>query len=313
LHTDTFVYWNGDAAAPDSRLRSFMVEPELVQAVALKAGAKAEAHRLGYEMSEDALTWNVFVSLAIAGQLREAAHILTGRRLSREPTLYLWGKLIDPTTRHFKTFEPLDRVRSYLENGIAHFLTEPDIMLVVEGEMLICIEAKFGSGNPLAYEAAARIDVPKAKFGGGGNKKPTSRNGLIERYFKRARKPETAAAIRPQSMTDTLHSQLFRNVVFASEMADKEWHVVNLVCDSARIRQDNSRYAFSNPTPHVCNYLAPDVRHCFTYRTWEQLYRTVIQDNPRLATLKSYFEGKSAHYRQAFDLKSAPLLQAGSP
>ena len=31
------------------------------------------------------------------------------------------------------------------------------------------------------------------------------------------------------SMAPTLHSQLFRNIVLASEMAEKDWHVVNLV------------------------------------------------------------------------------------
>jgi hypothetical protein len=51
-------------------------------------------------------------------------------------------------------------------------VTEPDIMLVVPGELLICIEAKFGSGNPLAHPGQ---NAP-------GNK-PTDLDGLIARYL----------------------------------------------------------------------------------------------------------------------------------
>ena len=48
---------------------------------------KVESHRLGYEMSEDALSWNVFVSLSVAGKLRQTAEFLTGRKLLAEPLL----------------------------------------------------------------------------------------------------------------------------------------------------------------------------------------------------------------------------------
>jgi hypothetical protein len=57
LHTKTFVYWNGPGREDDARLRNFMVRPELARAIALGKGMKAESHRLGYEMSEDALSW----------------------------------------------------------------------------------------------------------------------------------------------------------------------------------------------------------------------------------------------------------------
>lgn len=52
-------------------MRNFIVAQDLVRSVALRKGMKAESHRLGHEMSEDALSWNVFVSLAMAGKLRE--------------------------------------------------------------------------------------------------------------------------------------------------------------------------------------------------------------------------------------------------
>jgi hypothetical protein len=69
IHSDTFVYWNGPGRDEEARLRNFIVRHDLVRAIALPKGMKVEAHRLGYEMSEDALSWNVFESLAMAGKL----------------------------------------------------------------------------------------------------------------------------------------------------------------------------------------------------------------------------------------------------
>jgi hypothetical protein len=92
----------------------------------------------------------------VASKLKDAGEWLTGRSLSGEPELYLWGQRIDVKGRERGMYEPLRRVRAALESGIARFGTEPDIMLVVKGEMVICIEAKFGSGNPLAYAKRGR-------------------------------------------------------------------------------------------------------------------------------------------------------------
>jgi hypothetical protein len=293
LHSGTFVYWNGDDRREDSRLRNFIVEQHLATEIALKPGPglKAESHRLGYEMSEDALSWNVFVSLAVAGQLKNAAEWLTGRSLSGEPELYLWGQRIDVKNRDRGIYEPLRRVRAALENGIAHFGTEPDIMLVVKREMVICIEAKFGSGNPLAYDG----DVKNGE-------KPTSRAGLLETYLGASTSASTRVVIRHENMAPRLHSQLFRNIVFASEMAEKDWHVVNLVSKTQMSAKDNERYSFADPTADVRSYLNADTQSFFTYRTWEDLYAAVIKDVPALAELGLYMRGKSAHYRPAFDL-----------
>jgi hypothetical protein len=288
LHSGTFVYWNGDARVEDARLRNFIVKQDLVAEIALN---KAESHRLGYEMSEDALSWNVFVSLAVAGRLKDAGEWLAGRRLSGEPELYLWGQPIDAKPSERVIYEPLRRVRAALESGIARFGTEPDIMLVVKGEMVICIEAKFGSGNPLAYDAEVKE-----------GEKPTSRTDLFEQYRGKSRKASTKAAIHSESMAPALHSQLFRNIVFASEMAEKDWHVVNLVRSTDPGTKDTERYSFADPSVDVKSYLSPDSQSCFTYRTWEGLYASVIKDTPELAELGLYMRGKSAHYRPAFDL-----------
>jgi hypothetical protein len=292
LHLGTFVYWNGPDTQKESQLRNVMVERELATEIALEPGAKAETGRLGNEMSEDALSWNVFASLAVADKLRDAANLLTGRDLTTEPDLYLWGKRVDIRGRRRGRFEPLWNVREHLETGIHSFNTEPDIMLVVEGEIVICIEAKFGSGNSLAHEG-------KIKDG----EKPASRVGLLTRYLGSAEKDRTKAIIRPECIGPKLHTQLFRNIIFASEMADKNWHVVNLVSRTQHQgKKDRARSSFADPTDDVCSYLSPDSQACFTYRTWEDLYTVLVKDTPALAELGLYMRGKSAHYRPAFNL-----------
>jgi hypothetical protein len=290
LHSNTFVYRNDDNQE-DARLRNFIVEKGLATKIPLKRGVKAEAHRLGYEMSEDALSWNVFVSLALLGRLKQAGEFLTGRSLSAEPTLYLWGNRIDPVGGEFGIYPPLKKAREYLEAGINGFGTEPDIMLVVKDEIVICIEAKFGSGNPLAHEGQVMV-----------GEKPMSRAGLLARYLIAAEKTRRQGTIRPDQIGYRLHSQLFRNIVFASEMAETEWHVVNLVSRTQQNQQDSSRCSFADPTDDILGYLSPDSQSRFTYRTWEDLYSVVIKESPELAELGIYLRGKSAHYRPAFDL-----------
>jgi hypothetical protein len=269
-----------------------MVRQDMANEIALESGAKAESHRLGYEMSEDALSWNVFVSLAEAGKLKDAAYFLTRRTLTVEPDLYLWGKRIDIHDAERGTFEPLTRVRRLLEASVRNFNTEPDIMLVVGGEIVICIEAKFGSGNSLAHEALIRE-----------GDKPTSRAGLVERYLGMSEKPSTRSAIQSGSIGTRLHSQLFRNIVFASEMAVKEWHVVNLVSRTQhKLGKDSARTSFADPTSDVLSYLSPESQSRFTYRTWEDLYAKVIRDEAELTNLTNYMLNKSAHFKRSFEL-----------
>jgi hypothetical protein len=292
LHSGTFVYWNGQGLEDEARLRNFIILPDLVRAIALPKGMKAEAHRLGYEMSEDALSWNVFVSLAAAGKLRDVGQFLTGRSLRSEPHLYLWGRRIDLVHGDHGPYSALLKVRDRLERGIHTFVTEPDIMLIAEGEMVISIEAKFGSANPLAYEG-------KDKEG----QKPTSRVGLLTRYLGSNTSDLTKQIVRRNQIGASLHSQLFRNVVFASEMAGKvPWHVTNLVSSTQRRARNDARNSFADPTEAVRSYLRPDWQHCFTYRTWEGMHAALIRDNADLGGLNSYLRGKSAHYRRAFDL-----------
>ena len=301
LHSNTFVYWNGagEAGNTTARLRNFVVRPDLAAKIALGSVAKAENYRLGYELSEDALTWNVFVAIAEAGKLRGAAEFLTGRAVDAEPALYLWGELIDVRGRRRGVFNRLDVARDLLERDIRRFRTEPDVMLVIDDRLVVCIEAKFGSGNPLAFDATVE-----------GGSKPMDRDGLLARYLDRSG-PLTRAVIDRNQVGPRMHSQLFRNVVFAAEMANSaDWHVVNLVSSTQWQRQTRSElrhHSYQDPTQDVVAYLKPGYENRFSFRTWEGLYQRVIRTDGEFAHLAAYMESKSAHYRRAFSLESAPV------
>jgi hypothetical protein len=172
-------------------------------------------------------------------------------------------------------------------------------MLVVDDQLLMCIEAKFCSGNPLAH---AR-EVAKGE-------KPTDRAGLLAKYYKNAG-TESRKAINPGAIGEVLHSQLFRNVVFASEMAPQvggrtAWHVVNLVSSTqATGRKESPEYSFLNAEQNVRSYLDDAHQDRFSSRTWEDLHHDLIRDDPDLADLNAYMSGKSAHFLPAFKLNQA--------
>ena len=293
LHSKTFAYYNVNHNLGDAQLRNFIVRRDLATEVAVGSKQKAESHRLGYEMSEDALSWNVFVSLADAGKLRSTTALLIGRDIGEEPDLYLWGIRVDVRGgASGSPYRPLDLTRANLERDIARFKTEPDIMLVLNGRIVICIEAKFGSGNPLA-------GLGRSKSG----EKPTDRDGLLGRYFYRASE-RTQSAIDRNGIGEIFHSQLFRNVVFASEMANgSDWYVVNLMSDTQRkLGKTTDKYSFDDPRPHVRSYLRGDFGERFHFRTWEELYRGLVRNTDGLGRLDAYIRTKSAHYERAFDV-----------
>lgn len=296
LHAGTFVYWNGMENEVAARLRNIQMRPDLAKKFVEGKTGKVESGRLGYEMSEDALSWNVFVGLKEGGGLGKAVSHLCGAMPSREPDLYLWGFGIVDRAEPPRTFSPLDEVRGCLEEGIRKFVTEPDIMLVVPGELLVCIEAKFGSGNPLAH--------PGKNAEG---EKPTDVDGLLDRYL--SPKAEAArSAIDRAEVKAPLHTQLFRNVVFASEMAAlagiRDWRVVNLVgktlWEAKKVKKQSAGYSLEDPTPEVKRYLRAGHHHRFSFRSWEGLFGDVLKNIPAVA---SYVASKSAHFRPAFNLK----------
>ena len=94
---------------------------------------------------------------------------LTHRDTNGDVELYLWGRRIR-LGKKVEPYLPLQKVRKELEKGIG-IQTEPDIMLVVPGKLLICIEAKFGSD----HTAANGKDVPVGQ-------KPKKPDSIISRY-----------------------------------------------------------------------------------------------------------------------------------
>ena len=143
--------------------------------------------------------------------------------------------------------------------------------------------------------------------------KPKTREGIIQRYFDKC--PDARKLIDRQALTKgVLHSQLFRNVIFAAWMAQqegKEWHVVNLISKTqwfGRERTPQRDYDFNDPTNSIADYLYPDFHDHFTFYTWEELYREIIEGQPNLEDLAIYLRGKTAHLKPAFDILSAALL-----
>jgi nicotinamidase-related amidase len=117
----------------------------------------------------------------------------------------------------------------------------------------------------------------------------------VRTFFMRHMSLPKELMICVQKMGPAPSGQLFRNIVFASEMADTtSWHVVNLV------RGTQGDKPPADPTNEVCGYLRADWRHCFTFRTWESLHGAVVSGSRELAPLDRYLRRKSAHFRQAF-------------
>lgn len=293
----TFVFYNGPDRGDGirARLRNFVIEKEHVRQHVLDSAKKAETHRLGYELSEDALSWNVFVGLAKAGTLREVMCWLAGRVIEGEPELYLWGCPWEGGG----IFGPLAEARQAIEPPNLRFPTEPDIMLVVPRRFIMCIEAKFTSGNTLALPVAVTKE----------GEKPKDKPGLLERYFhSNALWSQRATVINPDLIGPDFHGQLFRNIVFAAAMAERwgaDWQVVSLTRRPHQAVQGDrrDRYAdFGDPTPKVCCYLKGDHSCRFVWRTWEHLYRNVLSTKRELAEVAGYVQGKSAYLKPAFAL-----------
>jgi hypothetical protein len=284
----TFVYYNG----PDinskrtAAMRNILFERNYFNEHILGNAAKAETHRICHETSEDALTWNVFSRLASSGSLRTLLSTLTHLSLNSEPELYLWGLRICLHDSSAPTLFPaLQCARDIFENGIAKFLTEPDIMLYVPGQVLVLMEAKFTSGNTIAL-ASTTHDVI--------DEKPKSREGILRRYAPTAL-PRDALFAPPSS--GPFYSQLYRNLVFGIHMADKlgvRWGLVNLVCQG-QFHQRQHKVEYQDPTQFIYSLLPEQSRDQFLFYSWERLYTDHVAKASKLKDLAEYMCNKSAN------------------
>ena len=75
----------------EKKERNLVVGHNLWQSGRIK---KVENWRFGYETSEDALSWNVFVGLHVLNGLAHVFEKLTGIVPAKEPELYVWGNRI---------------------------------------------------------------------------------------------------------------------------------------------------------------------------------------------------------------------------
>jgi hypothetical protein len=236
--------------------------------------AKVENWRLGFETSEDALSWNVFVGLYALEALEAAFEALTGAIASEEPELYLWGGRIDTDGAQWSK---LHEVRQALEKGLA-IPTEPDIILRVPGQAVVLIEAKFGS--------------PNGSFAG-----KRGRFGAVTEYLKRyksrdgADDPLNRGWISEQEDKGILE-QLCRNVIFAHWLVagDEGPFVINLVTKHAA----NDEQLFRQ---HL-NDNEVQFRVC----TWEDLFDLPVIQDEKASVLRLYLKNKTRNLSPAFDL-----------
>ena len=104
---------------------------------------KYDIGRMGHKKSEDALTWNVFVTLQETGELKAIVSLISGQSCEEEPELILWGYSLKNSSSTNKPIDELESFRKKFEYQLP-IKTEPDIILKTAKEVFL-IEAKFCS------------------------------------------------------------------------------------------------------------------------------------------------------------------------
>jgi hypothetical protein len=174
-------------------------------------------------------------------------------------------------------------------------------MLYAPGELLVLVEAKFTSGNPIALASEKEEQ---------SGEKPKSREGILKRYAPGALSENTLFTPPP---SQPLYSQLYRNLVFAMHMASElgvRWGLVSLVCEG-QFRQRQDEVQFQDPTPSVHSLLPETSRDQFVFCSWERLYNDLVAKRVELKDLAEYMFNKSANGRRALSLSEGISHDAG--
>ena len=297
IHKNGFVYYNGPSQSDTeiSTRRNLMFHSDHYIRHFLHKGTKVESERLCYENSEDALSYNVFTELLSHGDvLKQLVGQISRRKIHEDVDLYLWGSKIDLKNGTVTTYPPLDTVRQRLEGDIKPFGTEPDIILVVPNQVVICIEAKFGSKNPIAEDKEARE-----------GEKPKRMDRLLKRYCGRNTLIDSRTIIDDEKMPKLFYEQLFRNIIFAASMAKLEgsadWYVVNLRNQHVM----NLKRGKPESMPilrNIRSILKPRYKKRFLHLTWEEIFEKVIKGHDGLADLTWYLKNKSLACGRAFNV-----------
>jgi len=295
--TSGFVYYNGSTQTSKAvaTKRNFMFNSDYCINNFYKKGNKIESHRLCYESSEDALTFNIFSELLSKKYpLKKLVSAITKKEILDDIDLYLWGNKIAMESKDTKFYGPLRQLHNALEPGIKPFITEPDIMLIIPKKLVICIEAKFGSKNPIAKDKTVKE-----------GEKPKRTNELIKKYCLKNKIINTDTIFDFNNMPDLFYEQLFRNIVFAASMAKLEgatdWRVVNLRNQHVmNIKQGKPESA--PVMRNVRSILRPKYKKRFSHLTWEEIYNIAIKGDSRLADLTWYMKNKSLGCSRAFNV-----------
>lgn len=262
--------------------RNVIVDPGFFREQILGNGFKYESHRLGAERSEDTLSYNVFRSLQRLKLLHKVVHLCTGIATNQEPRLYLWG--LEMRSKDVEPWDLLIAGRERFESDLPvnRPLTEPDIALFQPGEYLILIEAKFCSGNGV-YERDQKTKLLDLTLG-----------QLITIY----RDPALKILDYEEALKrDRIHYQLWRNLIFAEWMAQKDgpstqaYHV-NLV------RQGYEE----DVCDPMLTLMRPQYRDRFNQISWEEIHGMANRHRPEADHLCSYLEQKTERFRPAFKI-----------
>lgn len=276
----TFVY-------RDPR-RNLITSPELFMSRVRRNPNKTESHRFGFLNSEDAVSWNVLRSLQEAKALYLLAQWVTGQEIHDEPFLYLWG--LSSSDDRFKPWPLLNEARKRFEIGrlpVKRPLSEPDITLFLPGRLLLMLEAKLLSANPVVYRGQPRKTAQSLTL-----------EELIDLYndpalqildFDKARSAEY------------VWPQLYRYLVFAEFMArldspNTQAYLANLV----RAGQEH------HSTREFSQFLRPEYTNRFVRITWETIYALTNLHWRKLSRLQEFMltkaVGVSGGFAPAFQL-----------
>ena len=297
IHKSGFVYYNGPCEKDliIATKRNLMFHANYYVEHFFKTPSKAESHRLCYESSEDAVTYNVFTELLSKGQaLQNLVKHVSNEEFNEDIELYLWGRKIDLQNNKSLPYVPLQKLHEKLEPDIKTFVTEPDVMLIVPKKLLICIEAKFGSKNPIAKEKEDKA-----------GEKPKRKAKLIEKYCDNNRIIKANEIFEFDKMPMVFYEQLFRNLVFAPSMVKlagiEKWYVVNL--RSQHVMNLKRGKPESMPvTRNIRSILKSDYKKRFLHLTWEEIYDTCVQRNAGLHNLAWYMKNKTLNCHRAFNI-----------
>jgi hypothetical protein len=260
--------------------RNIIADQDVFASRVLRHPFKFDCRWIGYEKSEDALTWNVFRSLQRAGRLRDVVRLVTGQAVEEEPRLYLWGLCL--TGDCFEPWDLLMAARRRFESAlpVRRPPTEPDIGLYQPGEYLILIEAKFTSANPVLTDGQRK------------SKTSLTKEELLTIYQDPTLRILDVDGARKASV---VCEQLWRNVVFAEWMAHAAAsgtgaYVVNLTRAG---HEDDSCTQFGK-------LMLPGWRDRFSHRAWEDVCPPPIAPSCSLEQLAHYAETKTVGLLKAF-------------